>query len=542
MSLRDVRNKLKTYWTKDRVFDSLFLIVLCFIYSIFAIINLGDTVAPQTFYRLGIDEELSMKLTENVKNPTVVFYSGITRNDFDFSYALATENQKTEDIKYSTKNIDGPFRWINISTNGEASQILLKNIADRDIDLGELAIYSNDKKVDFKVEKYNDFSSKPSAHSDINNLTDEQDIIRRDSTVLNSSYFDELYFAQTAYQYATGQPGYEDVHPPLGKIIQSIPIKISGKMTPFTWRIMGTITGVLIIVATYFLAKEIFHSAGFARIAAILVSLSGLHFVQTRVGTIDSYLCLFTVLSFLFMMKFINSKQKLRYFVLSGFFFGCAFSVKWSGAFAGFGLAILFFANIKKNIFKKENLNWLFKGVCSFIVLPLTIYCSSYLFFSQTTNAHNLGDIYNQSYSLFTYHSNETTPHAYSSKWYTWPITLKPMLYAVDTSTDKVIYLMGNYAIAYVSIIGLIITAYHGIKHRDKTSLIILIAWLSLFIPYAFITRTMFLYHYLPASIFAILAIVNIFYKIPGTRKIIMFYLTLVLISFIISYPKMVGV
>jgi dolichyl-phosphate-mannose--protein O-mannosyl transferase len=314
-------------------------------------------------------------------------------------------------------------------------------------------------------------------------------------------------------------------------------------MTPFTWRIMGTIAGVFIIIAVYFLAKEIFNSAAFARVAAILVSLSGLHFVQTRLGTVDSYLCLFSILTYLFMVKFIKSDNKLRYFILSGVFFGCACSVKWSGAFCGFGLAILFFRKFKTTIFKKGQRKWFVYGILSFILLPLFIYCASYLGFSKTTNAYSLQDIYDQGSFLYSYHSTETTPHPYSSKWYTWPVSLKPMLYSWNGQTrGNRIYLVENYAISYVSVLGLLIAAFYAIKSKHKPSIIICISWLSLFVPYIFITRTMFLYHYLPASIFAILSIVNIFFLFPRLRKILPAYLVVVLITFMILYPMLTGI
>jgi dolichyl-phosphate-mannose--protein O-mannosyl transferase len=162
--------------------------------------------------------------------------------------------------------------------------------------------------------------------------------------------------------------------------------------------------------------------------------------------------------------------------------------------------------------------------------------------FPKTTGAYDLNDVSLQSLHLFRYHKSETTPHPYSSKWYTWPIALKPMLYVYETNTHKAIYLMGNYAIAYVSIIGLVITAYMAYKKRDPINSVIIGAWLGLWLPYALIGRTMFLYHYLPASIFAILALVNMFYQVPKIRVILPYYLAAVLISFIIIYPNLVGV
>lgn len=542
MSLHAVRNKVKKYWTREKVFDSLFLSFLCIIYFIVALINLGDLNAPQTFTRLAYDEEIKITLPETTKNPVIYLYSGITEDSFELSYTLLNDEQN-QNTHHISAYFDSAFTWYSIKTKGTANSIVLKNKSGRDIDLGEIAVYSNeDKQLDISISGVNlDPEEEKSQHYNL--AIDEQDLIQKESTHLNSFYFDEIYFAQTAYQYATEQPGYEAVHPPLGKILQSIPIKLTGRMTPFTWRIMGTITGVFIIIAVYFLAKEIFNSAAFARVAAILVSLSGLHFVQTRLGTVDSYLCLFSVLTYLFMVKFIKSDNKLRYFILSGIFFGCACSVKWSGAFCGFGLAILFFRKFKATIFKKGQRKWFIYGLLSFILLPLFIYCASYLGFSKTTNAYSLQDVYDQGSFLYSYHSTETTPHPYSSKWYTWPVSLKPMLYSWNGQTKgNRIYLVENYAISYVSVLGLLIAAFYAIKAKHKPSIIICIAWLSLFVPYIFITRTMFLYHYLPASIFAILAIVNIFFLFPRLRKILPAYLVVVLITFMILYPMLTGI
>ena len=141
-------------------------------------------------------------------------------------------------------------------------------------------------------------------------LTDETTLIPKERTAMNSMIFDELYFGQTAYQYANGLEGYETVHPPLGKILQSIPIFITGKMTPFTWRFMGTVAGILIIIVVYYLAALNCSRKNLsANIATVLTSLSCLHFIQTRVGTVDSHLCLFTVLSYLFHVQIYKCKR-----------------------------------------------------------------------------------------------------------------------------------------------------------------------------------------------------------------------------------------
>jgi len=541
---------LKKFFTRDRVFDALFLTFLVVIYTIVSFINLGEDKAPQTFYKLQTGDVITIKLEKEIKAPKVALYTGITRNDFELSYATSSAGDSgfSNASEYKSFPVDGPFRWRKVVIDSSTKIIFIKNTSTRAIELGEIGVFNHNLKVPAKVFA-NSISF--SEYGKIDSLTDEQNLVTLEESAMNSSYFDEVYFAQTAYQYATEQWGYETTHPPLGKILQSIPIKLLGKMTPLTWRMAGNIAGILIIIAVYFLTKEIFKKSTYARIAAILVSLSGLHFVQTRIGTVDSYLCLFTILSFLMMFKYCRT-DKFRFLLLSGICFGAAFSVKWSGAFAGFALFLFFVyhlyqkikmpeslkINWQKESWKKIIINFLAGGFC-FLVIPVLIYFSSYLLFPKTTLANSPEDVVSQSMNLYNFHSSATEPHPYASKWYTWPIAAQPMLYSLDN--DSRIELTGNLIIAYTSIIAMIITLYFAARRRDKNSIMLLISYLSLWLPYALIGRTMFLYHYLPASIFAIIAIVNVFYLLPKTRKFIWIFLLVSTVSFILKYPIMAG-
>lgn len=519
----------------SRVKERLFLIVVIFVYSVLAFINLGDFVSPQTFETLLPDEIITISLPEEKEVSKVIFYTWTTDNDFDIKYQV--DNLMEKPFK-----VNGPFQWVSININKKATNIYIRPQVQREISYGEFGVLDKDSNL---IE---DISIQRSTFKSTAKFTDEQELVPSERTSMNSIIFDEVYFAQTAYQYATGTRGYETVHPPLGKILQSIPIALTGKMTPFTWRFMGTLTGIIIIIAVYYLALLLFKEKYFANIAAILISLSCMHFTQTRVGTVDSYLCLFTILSYFFMFKFVDKPEKFRNFVLSGIFFGCACSVKWSGAFGGAGLAIILFNYlIKSGLFKKGNakkiLAWFFKGLSCFILIPLIIYSASYLLFPNTTEAHSLADVYDQGVNLFTYHANESSPHNASSPWYSWPISFRGFTFFVSEDGSKTSGLIGNYILCYVSVVALLITLYFAVKKHDKLSLRILIPYLSLWIPYAFITRPMFLYHYLSASIFAILAIVNLIQKFPESRKFLVRVIVgSALILFILLYPQMTGV
>lgn len=541
-------------WAKK----NLFLIVVVFLYTFLEFFHLGNFSAPQTFHVFNYDEELYIVLPNEQKVSKVLLYVGPSYGDTNISFTHSygngdnkcgvcnsIENIINDDKKYadySSYTLDGGFKWKELTINKYTSIIKIKSEKDsyKNLWIGEIGV------LDLSGNFIEGIKVGLSPNSILNNINDapeivdEQNVVPKVYDMMNSSYFDEIYFAETAYEYANGIVGYETVHPPLGKIIQSIPIAITGKMTPFTWRCMGALTGVFIIIAIYYLALEFFHDARdkekYAKFTLVLAALSTLILTQTRLGTIDSYLCFFTILSYLFMLRFIHSPS-IRWLALSGLFFGCAFSVKWTGAFIGIGLAILYlcknrFSNIKK---------WLGYGSLFFVAIPIIIYFGCYLLFPKTTQAENVRDVVDQGVHLYSYHSTEYRPHPAQSKWYTWPISLVTFYYAHGMYDSRIV-LTGNYVICYVSVIALLVTLFFALRKRDKTSLYIIVGYLSLWLPYAFISRPMFLYHYLPASCLSIVAISNMIRLLfPKSKTAPFFIAGAAFVVLLILFPTTMG-
>ena len=50
-------------------------------------------------------------------------------------------------------------------------------------------------------------------------LIDEPDTLEGEPGWYNSTYFDEIYHARTAYEHLQGTRPYETTHPPLGKLL-----------------------------------------------------------------------------------------------------------------------------------------------------------------------------------------------------------------------------------------------------------------------------------------------------------------------------------
>lgn len=520
--------------TKLNIKDYIALGIILIAYSVISFINLGSTINPNTFLRVEKTDNIIIEL----KNQEDIIKMKIFNGECNAKYQLYSS---TDGKKYTYINDyvgTGALSWQEerIISKGKYIKILFLEKSS----IGEIAFYNNNKEI-IKIEDviYN--------KKHIKSLNDEQNTIPNKISYMNSSYFDEIYFARTAYEYTQGMETYEWTHPPLGKLIQAIPIYINNYLSPFNYRLMGNISGILMIAVMYIFAKELFKKRKYAIFASLLMAFDTFHFAQTRMGTVDSHLILFILLASYFMVKYAKN-NKTFYLLLSGIFFGLSVSVKWTGLYGGIALAIIFFTHLVKN--KKLNIKNLLKGTLFFVVIPLFIYSSLYLIFPNNKLNHttNFENIINQQKDMYNYHSKLNATHYFSSKWYTWPISYKPVWYhqeILNNDTKETISGIGNIVIWWMGIIGFLYSLIKLIIKKDKQSFIIVVSMLSLWLPYAFIGRVMFLYHYFPVLPFMMLGIVNLFKSIEEKYKLkylIPLYMIFVIAFFIIYYPVISGI
>ena len=88
----------------------------------------------------------------------------------------------------------------------------------------------------------------------------------------NSTYFDEIYHARTAFEFLKGSVPYETSHPPLGKVLMSAFVALFG-MTPFGWRFAGALAGILMLPGMYLLGQQLTKKTWIAASPCCLSSL-----------------------------------------------------------------------------------------------------------------------------------------------------------------------------------------------------------------------------------------------------------------------------
>jgi dolichyl-phosphate-mannose--protein O-mannosyl transferase len=110
--------------------------------------------------------------------------------------------------------------------------------------------------------------------------------------------------------------------------------------------------------------------------------------------------------------------------------------------------------------------------------------------------------------------SLKTATHPYGSPWYSWPLLKRPIYYwageAGAHGQQGNIYLLGNPFVWWgvlVAIFTILLAQIDRPKqfHRHRFALLFLaVAYLANFVPFMFIDRVMFLYHYFFAFLFSL--------------------------------------
>lgn len=351
----------------------------------------------------------------------------------------------------------------------------------------------------------------PANASDYPALFDEGFLYPGYGSFLSGTVFDESLFARTAYEYLHGLVSFEDTHPPLGKLIISAGIACFG-LNPFGYRVPGAAAGALLLAVIWAFAKRLVKDSRMAVAAVALFALDFLHFTESRLGQTDSFLVLFTTTMYYFMYRYCEENERgsrgWRFLAGSGVFFGLAISCKWSGFYGGLGLALIWLAVLIRR-FKRKGITrgelWKLCGVSviCFIIVPAVIYLLSYIpYVPGDPDKGFLEKVVENQVNMMRYHSHVGGDHDQGSKWYEWPLMLKPiMLHSVrfpDKKTEIVV-LMGNPGLWWAGILILFWGLYDLAGRMESRKMFLAIAYGIPLVPWLFISRYTFLYHYYPS-------------------------------------------
>ena len=391
-------------------------------------------------------------------------------------------------------------------------------------------------------------------------LFDEQTAVPDTISQLNSMYFDEIYHGRTGYEQLHKMPVYETTHPPLGKDLIMVGIALFG-MTAFGWRFAGTLFGVLLVPLAWCFVRRLTRKPWAAATAGVLLALDFMRFSQSRLATIDVYGTFFILLGAYCMVWYcqrvltVGVNRALLPMALGGVAFGLGCAAKWTGIYAGAGLAVLYLGVLyarwqqKRPGFRAEFRTAAVGGVLFYVLLPLCLYIGSYLPYWWRDPAFSLSDWWQCQVSMFSYHATLKATHPFESRWYTWLLGLRPVWYyrngylpygmkaSIAGMAGPVIWLVG-----LAALVGLLWHQVSGRGSRQGAGVLILYG--TQLIPWMLVTRCTFLYHYFPSSMFCLAALALVLARmkhVDWAKKIAAGLCVVALVLFVLYYPALSG-
>ncbi len=523
--------------------DALIMACLTLVYAVVAFTGLGNTSSPQTFVNM---ENREAELTLDLDGGTVshlMIYTGVGIGGYDITYT--TDGSDSYDLTWFEQSHAEDLKWHDVDLDYYITGGTIRIRGNGNVWLGEVVALTEDNRIVSMV-------------SEDEALCDEQDLAPEKQNFMNSSYFDEIYHARTAWEHLNRVYPYEITHPPLGKLIIGLGISFFG-MTPFGWRFSGTLFGVLMLPVLYVFAKKLFGGRWAPTACTALMATDFMHFVQTRIATIDVYAVFFILLMYLFMYQFVSGEGK-KYLALSGIAFGLGAASKWTCLYAGAGLAVIWALWVVSSVRKGElDFRGFLKncGFCVvfFVLIPVLIYDLSYLPYglaSGRTNPFSPAYIRmvldNQDY-MFSYHSGLVATHPYSSEWYKWLLDIRPILYYLEYFPDGTHASFGafvNPVLCWGGLLSLFVLGYLAIARHDRPSGFILLGYLAQLLPWVLVPRLTFAYHYFPCTVFLALSLGRCFdlvaRNVRNGKRYVAGFALLSLAVFILFYPCLEGI
>jgi len=407
--------------------DYAYLFALIIVYSIIAFVRLGDLNAPQTSWTPEIGDAAVIDFGEMRQVSIFQFRMGAV-HDAAFTVETSNDGINWEMLQRIDPSHTAAFYWssTHVDFNARFVQITPEYAWVNGFRMQEVAFRGWDREL-IPIYGISDGARA---------LVDEQDLVPLERSFMNSAYFDEIFHPRAAYEYIHGLRTWENTHPPMGKNFIAMGISIFG-MTPFGWRFAGTLFGVLMVPLIYAFARYLLKSNNWALFAAAIFTFDFMHFAQTRLATIDSYVTFFVIAMYFFIYLFLHGverdslRRKLVLLGLCGVSVGLAIASKWQGVYAVLGLPVLFFPALYRLYLRdrKQATTIFYSCFGFFIAIPLVIYLVSYIPF-MVGYQHGYGwlrTVWNNQVGMYNYHANLVATHHFSSVWWEWPLNLRPI-------------------------------------------------------------------------------------------------------------------
>ncbi|WP_111509563.1 dolichyl-phosphate-mannose--protein mannosyltransferase [Mycobacterium kyogaense] len=432
--------------------------------------------------------------------------------------------------------------------------------------------------------------------------------------------FDEKHYAPQAWQMlhnhgVEDNPGYGlVVHPPVGKQMIALGEALFG-YTGVGWRFTGALFGVVMVLLVVRITRRISRSTLVGGIAGLLLIADGVSFVIARTALLDIFLVFFVVAAFGCLIVDRDQVRERMHIALmagrvsetrwgprlgvrwwrfgAGVLLGLACATKWSGLYfvLFFGVMSVAFDVAARKQYRVQR-PWLGTlrrdvgpSLYALVAIPFSVYLASYaMWFASETgvNRYEVGrsigpdsvlplpdairSLWHYTYAAFRFHSGLTNAdgnhHPWESKPWTWPMSLRPVLYAIDNqdipgcgaqSCVKAVMLVGTPAMWFLAVPVLVWVLWRAFVKRDWRYGVLLVGYGAGFLPwFADIDRQMYFFYAATMAPFLVMMIAMILGDILHAPRqnaerrtlgllVVSCYVALVITNFAWLYPVLTG-
>ncbi|MGF2944907.1 dolichyl-phosphate-mannose--protein mannosyltransferase [Mycobacterium sp. Lab-001] len=387
--------------------------------------------------------------------------------------------------------------------------------------------------------------------------------------------FDEKHYAPQAWQMLHNH-GVEDnpgfglvVHPPVGKQVIALGEAIFG-YDGVGWRFSGAVLGVVLVALVTRIVRRISRSTLVGGIAGILLICDGVSFVTARTALLDGILTFFVVAAFGALIVDRDQVRRRMHVALlegriaetewgprlgvrwwrfgAGVLLGLACGTKWSGLyFVVFFGAMSLASDVAARRQYQVTRPWL--GTLrrdlaptgyALGLIPFAVYLAGYApwFASETAiDRHEVGQaigphsvvplpdavrsLWYYTAKAFQFHAGLTNAagnhHPWESKPWSWPMSLRPVLYAIDQqnvpgcgtqSCVKAEMLIGTPAMWWPAVLVLAYGTWRMVVRRDWRYAVVWVGYCAGWLPwFADIDRQMYFFYAATMAPFLVMAI-----------------------------------
>ncbi|HZI97922.1 MAG TPA: phospholipid carrier-dependent glycosyltransferase [Actinomycetales bacterium] len=415
--------------------------------------------------------------------------------------------------------------------------------------------------------------------------------------------FDETYYVKQAYTYL--QVGYElrwpegadesftagtpdvysdtadfPVHPPVGKWMIALGIRLFGVESSFGWRFSAALVGMLMVLLVARIARRLLGSTLLGATAGLLLAVDGHHLVHSRTSLLDIFLAFWALAAFgALLVDRDRSRARLARVVaarrqagqgvsawgpwlglrpwrlLGAVCLGLAVGTKWSGLFfvAAFGLMTVLWdvgARRAAGLGTSRLGGIVTQGVpAALVVLPVVgvTYLSSWAGWFASSDAHlrryareNLPDSlvpdalrslgkYHQ--DMYSFHRGLESDHPYEAHPWSWLVQGRPTSFFYESfergdagcavaSCSKAITSLGNPVVWWGGTVAVVVVLFCWLLRRDWRAGAILAGLAGGYLPwFAYSERTIYAFYSVAFVPFVVLALAYALGLLLGPRK-----------------------